>query len=559
MSDFFSNLSSGQIRGFGNLAGGLIGSALNPQPTIPEFTSNMQNPYFYQGQYQGQADQQLGQNFAQFNQYNPYLSMVPGLQSYYSQMQSNPYSIGGNGQTNMSQPGFQMPSYQQGANQAGYMSWDQAGRYGSLANQGSGLSAYGFDAVQNALQNIPGLNSQSVQQMLSGAGQAGSALTGVGNQTLSNAGSIPGITQSTLGDLPRLSANYAQPLAQFAGQGASGLNQLAGQTTQGLMPYAQQTAGQLPGMANQYVAPGNAAASSVLNTAFDPQNDLYNKSFQQNQEQTRAALASRGLNFSGVGAGAEIQSNQDFNTNWRDKLLNRQTQGLGAYEAASGQNYATQAGSREQGLSSLLSASAGTFTPYQSAYSSGVSGLNSAATTGYGIQSDAATRYLQGTLGGMQLQDQLGQSGAASIAQGSAMPYNAETNRWNNYLTQFGGLGTIGQQFGQIGQGSSGLSGTSTNNYLQGGAAPYQASTNILGNNYLGASNYLNAATSGNNINQSQNQTLLNYLGLGNQQATSYAGALNDRFKNLYTQNQNNAAGAGDFFGDALKLGMSFL
>lgn len=75
---------------------------------------------------------------------------------------------------------------------------------------------------------------------------------------------------------------------------------------------------------------------TIMNTALDPQNALYNQLFQQNTDQTRAGLAARGLDTSATGQGIENQSNQNFNLGWQNAQLGRQVEGAGAYQGLAG-------------------------------------------------------------------------------------------------------------------------------------------------------------------------------------------------------------------------------
>jgi hypothetical protein len=80
-------------------------------------------------------------------------------------------------------------------------------------------------------------------------------------------------------------------------------------------------------------------ASAVMNTAFDPQQALYDRTAQRLQDQIRVGQAARGTTMSPYGAGGEAQGMSNFNIDWQNQQLNRQTQGLGAAGTAG-----TQAG-----------------------------------------------------------------------------------------------------------------------------------------------------------------------------------------------------------------------
>jgi hypothetical protein len=75
------------------------------------------------------------------------------------------------------------------------------------------------------------------------------------------------------------------------------------------------------------------AGQAILGTAFDPQQNLYNLS--QNQAAQTAAAANAQAGVQGpYAAGTTDQALQNFNTNWQNQQLARQTQGLQSYAAS---------------------------------------------------------------------------------------------------------------------------------------------------------------------------------------------------------------------------------
>lgn len=112
--------------------------------------------------------------------------------------------------------------------------------------------------------------------------------------------------------------NYNQQVQQGPGYDTGAVNNAGQQVLQG--------AGQLGGFANQ-----------VQQTAMDPQNALYNRTLQQTQDQQRQGQAARGIAMTPYGAGLENQAVQNFNIDWQNNQLQRQTQGLGAAGTALGQ------------------------------------------------------------------------------------------------------------------------------------------------------------------------------------------------------------------------------
>lgn len=80
------------------------------------------------------------------------------------------------------------------------------------------------------------------------------------------------------------------------------------------------------------------AGDDLYNTAKDPEGALRARLQQQTTDNSRAATSARGIGMSGEAAGLENQALSNFNMDWEDRQLGRQTQGLqgavGAYDAA---------------------------------------------------------------------------------------------------------------------------------------------------------------------------------------------------------------------------------
>jgi len=91
-------------------------------------------------------------------------------------------------------------------------------------------------------------------------------------------------------------------------------------------------AGQAQGQLNQF----SPFVSQALQTGFDPQRALYARQFQQQQDQTRAALAANGVGATPYGAGIEAQANNNFNLDWQNQMLQRQQTGAQTAEGLAG-------------------------------------------------------------------------------------------------------------------------------------------------------------------------------------------------------------------------------
>ncbi len=79
------------------------------------------------------------------------------------------------------------------------------------------------------------------------------------------------------------------------------------------------------------IQPAFNYATQGANAGFDPQNALYARTLGQVTDQTRAGLAARGLNTSGVGQGIENSAISNFNIDWQNNLLGRMNTGADIY------------------------------------------------------------------------------------------------------------------------------------------------------------------------------------------------------------------------------------
>lgn len=125
---------------------------------------------------------------------------------------------------------------------------------------------------------------------------------------------------------PQLVTNPFAPAAISSAQAAG--NAATGQGQNNF-----DTAALLRSMAGQ----GAGAAGQVLNTGFDPQQALYNRTAQQLQDQIRVGQAARGTTMSPYGAGQEAGAMSNFNIDWQNNQLARQTQALQAFGGYGGQ------------------------------------------------------------------------------------------------------------------------------------------------------------------------------------------------------------------------------
>lgn len=101
----------------------------------------------------------------------------------------------------------------------------------------------------------------------------------------------------------------------------------------------------------------------ALQAGFDPQNDLYGRTAQNLQQQTRRALEARGVDSTPYGAGVEGQTMANFNLDWQDRALGRQNQaaqtatglyGQGAQQIQGGQQMAQNVPTWQAAIASAL-------------------------------------------------------------------------------------------------------------------------------------------------------------------------------------------------------------
>ena len=121
------------------------------------------------------------------------------------------------------------------------------------------------------------------------------------------------------------------------------MNQQTTANTQGAQAGSTAAQAAIPGATN--IETGNFAGAKalqdygqgVLGTAFDPQQSLYTKLFQQQQDQANVTNAMYGVQGTPYGAGVADQANTNFNIDWQNQQLGRQIAGLGAAGTAFGQ------------------------------------------------------------------------------------------------------------------------------------------------------------------------------------------------------------------------------
>ena len=131
------------------------------------------------------------------------------------------------------------------------------------------------------------------------------------------------------GDLLPFYQNSLNYGSQAFGQYGPGYQNAANAAGQQYTNLGQQLAG---ASGNQF-----AAGNQLYQTAFDPQNALYNRTVQQLQDQTGATNSMYGLGSSAAGAGVANQALGNFNIDWQNQQLQRQLAGVQGAGQAYGQ------------------------------------------------------------------------------------------------------------------------------------------------------------------------------------------------------------------------------
>jgi hypothetical protein len=197
--------------------------------------------------------------------------------------------------------------------------------------------------------------------------------------------------------------------------------------TSNLGPRLQRDSARIGNEANR----GFGAANRELNTAFDPQNALYNRTLQQTQDQTLAGLSATGVGNSPYAAGVLGQTLGNFNIDWRNNQLAREQSGLQSY----GQ-YLGQGGNAYTASGNLGNAAAGAYTtgsalPYSTYVGMQNAGLG-ALTQGSNLNSSASSAA-QGYLGIGQTGQQIGFNQGQQIGQNLGQGLSGLSQAYNQY------------------------------------------------------------------------------------------------------------------------------
>lgn len=206
-----------------------------------------------------------------------------------------------------------------------------------------------------------------------------------------------------------------------------------------------------------------AAGTGVLNTAFDPQQALYNRTLGQTLDQASVANAMAGIGGTPYGASNIANQARNFGIDWQNNLLNRQIAG-------------GQAGTSLLNAAPTLAATAG-MAPFNAAQQigqntlQGTNALNALWNTQFGMP--------QQVLNDIQSYLDLGQAASANALYGGNLGFNQTAQGIGGLLgganALFGGNGLFSSG-GLFGGGSSALGGASALGDL-GGATTFATDT----------------------------------------------------------------------------------
>jgi hypothetical protein len=436
---------------------------------------------------------------------------------------------------------------QQGQADQGYM--DAAARLGAGGQQLQDSVIPGYQNVTNAVTNNPyygyaqgGANTAAnlmTQSVAPNQLAAGFNLNATAGQSGATAASI-------LANQPGMAAQYATDPSKFASSYLPYQTSASPYATTNIPDYmktADATSGSMasaipaatggyglaPGVVQAIMAmlpssvSGMGAAGQVLNTAFDPQGQLYDRTYHQTMEQQNAINAQNGVAGSPYAAGVAGDAAKGFNIDWQNNQLGRQIAGLGAFDSSLSSelgNYTNLLNSGTADYNSLVNGATSNLTSLNNS----IAGNTLAAqTAGFNSNLQANNQNFNQLLGAnnQNFSQQLGTNNQNynQLLGANSQNFNQGQSALNNSVANYNTLGNL--QLSQL-YGASDLATTGANNIYAASQLPSQT--------YLGQQqsnlDALNAQTAGTNaaygLTQAQMDAYGNYLKIG-QGATANA------------------------------------
>jgi hypothetical protein len=199
------------------------------------------------------------------------------------------------------------------------------------------------DQLRQLVQPLADQGTQAFNQMggVSPASYAYPYVTGAASNIISNPyqqGPVQG--GQTAADI---FTNQMLPQGLQAGGALTNMANIAAAMAPGVPGMVNNPAyGQAQQYGNQFAPQLMQAGQSILNTGFDPQQALYNRTLQQVQDQQNAINARSGVQQTPYGAGITGDVSSNFNIDWQNQQLQRQ--------AMAGPAAASLFGNAQQGL-----------------------------------------------------------------------------------------------------------------------------------------------------------------------------------------------------------------
>lgn len=427
------------------------------------------------------------------------------------------------------------------AGQAGQMGANYANALGLGQQWIADNHAPVWDAATGALANYSTLldqarNNPLAQSYIGGATNIGQGLTDAGQQ-------IQGAAMGALGG--------AQDIAsQLLANPYSGMAQAGANTAGGMLQNAGMQQNNLGQLFSGQVVSGLPAISSILNTAFDPQNALYNQTLQRTQDQLGTQLARMGITDSGVGARLASDTLRDFNIDWQNRALDRQLAGLQGYTqglSGAGAQLGTGGNLQTAGAQAYLTGSQLPYTTYQGIGQGNLGTLEQLANLA------GKTANTVGAAGDLQLGGNAAGYNAYTTNQGNIMgAADAYMRGGQNLATQYGNVQNAVQNYSNLGN-------DAINFQMQSGALPYGAYMQGYGDQFGALSNYLQNAAGISNLGTAGIGPMQNYLGGVMQGAGNAANAASGAQTRTTDQNAQAAAGLGGVLSPIISGGLGWL
>ena len=211
-------------------------------------------------------------------------------------------------------------------------------------------------------------------------------------------------------------------------------------------------------------------ATQALNQGFDPQQSLYNQQYQQMQDQQNAQMAQSGIAGSPYAAGLENQASTNFNNQWQNQQLARESQAANTYNTLvnqSGQDFTGAGMLAQQASQTAYGAGQLPYQGYNVAPSTDLSTIGTAGSAGASALSpDISGMNSAGNYLGLGNSASSSYNTAVNNAYQQQMQAYAANNQANAGM--FGGIGSMLGGIGGLMTGGNNLFGSISNPFSSG-------------------------------------------------------------------------------------------